>query len=490
MVESGTRSRHFEVLLPLNRGGPESLRTQLTAGLRQAIRTGALPAGRAVPSSRALAGDLSVSRRLVVEVFDQLVAEGYLRSSPRSGTVVGGTVVGDPGSTVAPVSPRRQPRPIRFDLRPGIPDLTAFPAASWRRATNRATGLPPADLLDYPDPYGWWPLRVELASYLRRVRGVDTHPDRVVICSSAVNAVSLLTAVLAARGPATIAIEEPGMVGREHVINRAGGRWRAIEVDDEGLRIDQLIDAEPDALLVSPAHQFPTGAALSLDRRSGVARWAAAGGLVIEDDYDAEFRYDRAPIGALQGLVPDQVAYIGTVSKALAPGLRLAWAALPERLVTPLAEAKLRTDGGTSTLLQATFAEFLAQGDYDRHLRNMRHRYRRRRDALIATLADQLPTLSVGGAAAGLHLTLSLPVPVDRSVLERALRERQVEARCVEDFRAGSPPTTTARLVLGYGNLDTALVDDAVAELAAALRSSGALGAAPTTMANPVRNAG
>ncbi len=457
------------MLLPLSRLGSESLRTQLIAGLRAAIRSGTLPAGRVIPSSRALATDLSVSRRLVVEAYEQLVAEGYLRSSPRSGTVVGETL-----TTSASNPPRTEPPRIRYDLRPGIPDLAAFPMASWRRATNRALTTPMHALLAYPDPCGWWPLRVELAGYLRRVRGVDTAADRVVVCSSAANGLSLLVSALVEQGGATVGIEEPGMVGRERVISRAGGRWRPLDVDDDGLRIDRLLSSDLDAVLVSPAHQFPTGATLSLDRRAELARWAASGGLVIEDDYDAEFRYDRAPVGALQGLVPNQVAYVGTTSKSLAPGLRLGWLALPERLVEPVARAKLQTDGGTSTPLQATFAEFLSRGDYDRHLRSMRHRYRRRRDALLATLERHLPSLPVGGAAAGLHVTLGLPDGTDRPALRSALRERQVETGCTDDFRAG-PPSAAARLVLGYGNLDTASMDEAVIQLRRGLAGNGIL---------------
>ena len=469
MPELGTRSSDLEMLLPLTRGGSESLRTQLTAGLRAAIRSGALPAGWVLPSSRALAANLSVSRRLVVEAYEQLVAEGYLRSRPRSGTVVGETV-----TAIASNPSRTEPTPIRYDLRPGIPDLGAFPTASWRRATNRALTQPPTGLLTYPDPHGWWPLRVELAGYLRRVRGVDAAANRVVICSSAANALSLLSSALVEHGDGTVGIEDPGMVGRERVISRAGGRWRPLDVDDDGLRIDQLLTSELAAVLVSPAHQFPTGAALSLDRRAELARWAASGGLVIEDDYDAEFRYDRAPVGALQGLVPDQVAYIGTTSKSLAPGLRLAWLALPERLVDPVARAKLQTDGGTSTPLQATFADFLARGDYDRHLRSMRHRYRRRRDALLAALERHIPSLPVGGAAAGLHLTLGLPDGTDRPALRSALRERQVAIGCTDDFRA-RPIDASARLVLGYGNLHSAAVEEAVVQLGRGLASRGIL---------------
>ncbi|HYI57298.1 MAG TPA: PLP-dependent aminotransferase family protein [Microlunatus sp.] len=469
MTGSGTRSAGIELLLPLTRGGPTSLRAQLTAGLREVIRSGALPAGRPIPSSRALAADLSVSRRLVVEVYDQLVAEGYLRSTPRSGTVVGETVTASVSGSLRAESPR-----IRYDLRPGIPDLAAFPAATWRRATNRALARTPTSLLTYPDPHGWWPLRVELAGYLRRVRGVDIEAERVVICSSAANGLSLLTSVLVEGGACTVGIEEPGMVGRELVISRSGARWRPLAVDDDGIRTDRLTDGDLAAVLLSPAHQFPTGATLSLERRSDLIRWAASGGLLIEDDYDAEFRYDRAPVGALQGLIPDQVAYIGTTSKSLAPGLRLAWMALPERLVEPVAQAKLQTDGGTSTPLQATFTEFLANGDYDRHLRSMRHRYRRRRDALIAALDRRLPSLPVGGAAAGLHLTLGLPDGSNWSIVRTALSERQLAVGCTDDFRAG-PATEAIRLVLGYGNLDSSLVDEAVSQLAQGLASSGVL---------------
>ena len=470
MPRSGTRSTGLEVLLPLTRGGSLSLRTQLTAMLRDAIRSGALPAGGAMPSSRALAADLSVSRRLVVEVYDQLVAEGYLQSTPRSGTVVGQTL-----TSTSSAAPRPRSEPIRYDLRPGIPDLTAFPVAAWRRAANRATAASSPDLLFYPDPYGWWPLRVELAGYLRRVRGVDTSPDQVVICSSAANALWLLTSVLVDSGQHTVAIEEPGMLGRERVISRAGGSWLPVPVDEDGLQTDRLLDSDADAVLVSPAHQFPSGSALSLSRRADLTRWAGAGRLVIEDDYDAEFRYDRPPVGALQGLMPGHTAYVGTTSKSLAPGLRLAWMALPDRLVDRVARAKLETDGGTSTLLQSAFAEFLACGDYDRHLRTMRHRYRRRRDALITALGQHLPSLSVGGTAAGLHLALPLPGRVDKTTLRGALRERQIGARFADDFCA-APSPGPARLVLGYGSLAAELADEAVRQLAAAVRSCGVLG--------------
>ena len=349
-----------------------------------------------------------MARNTVADAYGQLVAEGWLTARQGAGTRV--------AARTAPAAPRataRHPAPAAgrrtYDLAPGLPDLAGFPRSGWLATARRAITSAPSHQFGYPDPRGLPGLRETLADYLARVRGVRTTPGRIIVCSGFVQALSLLSTALRGQGAGTMAVESYGFGVHRDVIRAAGLATRPITVDSSGARVSELSAAPADAVLLTPAHQFPLGVPLTAQRRAAVLQWAGSGGaLVIEDDYDGEFRYDRRPLGAVQGLAPDLVAYAGTASKSLAPALSLAWLVLPPHLVDVLVETKRMSDGHTGVLDQLTLDEFIRSGAYDRHIRRSRLRYRRRRDRLVALLADRSPDVAVTGIAAGLHAVLQV----------------------------------------------------------------------------------
>jgi GntR family transcriptional regulator / MocR family aminotransferase len=378
-------------------------RAALEHALREAVRDGRLAAGERLPSTRALARDLGVARGTVVDAYGQLVAEGYLEARPGSATTVARGLA--PAAPAAP-APAVGPAVPRADLRPGRPDLSAFPRSAWLRALRAALAAAPDRALDAVEPRGAPELRTELAAYLGRARGVLTSPDLIVVCSGFVQGLRLLGDALRAGGASTVALEDPCQAALRATVAASGLRVAAMAVDERGA---EPPGAHADAVVLTPAHQFPLGATLLPDRRAAFARWGAErDALVVEDDYDGEFRYDRPPVGALQGLDPGRIAYAGTASKTLAPGLRLGWLALPPTLVEPVIEAKRRADFGTPVLEQLALAELIASGAYDRHVRQMRLRYRRRRDALMDLLARHAPGVRALGSATGLHVVLAI----------------------------------------------------------------------------------
>jgi len=450
MRPEGTTASGPELLIELQRERGRPLRAQLEDGLRDAVRSGRLPAGAALPSSRALARDLGVSRRLVVEAFAQLAAEGYLVTRQGAGTFVAETAAAAPAPVPAP-----QPRPPRYDFFPGAPDLSAFPRAAWARAVRDVLRQTPDHALNYGDPRGAPALRNALAGYLVRARGVVAQPERIVVTSGAAQALSILAAVLVRRGTPRIAVEDPSLPEHSVVLARRGADVVPVAVDDEGIRVDALARTEAAAVVVTAAHQMPLGVALSVDRRAALLGW---GGLVVEDDYDAEFRYDRAPLAALQGLAPEQVAYLGSASKTLAPGLRLGWLVLPADWVRDVATEKRFSDMGTDILGQLAFARLIESGAYDRHVRVLRRRHRLRRDAMVAAIERHLPGAEVLGIAAGLHANVLLAEPVDVRAFEAAC-----EARSVRVY--GS---RRRMIALGYANVPEATIERGVELLAQA----------------------
>jgi GntR family transcriptional regulator/MocR family aminotransferase len=407
--------------------GRHGLRDSLMAALREAVRTGRLQPGARLPPSRTLATDLGIARNTVAEAYAELVAEGWLTARQGSGTRVAPRA--EPGRAPKAGServPLARPTPIRapgtrYSLLPGNPDLASFPRAQWLAAARRALTAAPHEALGYGDARGRVELRTALAGYLARARGVHATPDRIVVCAGFVHALRLIGAVLHGRGVRTVAVEAYGVPQYYDLLTDAGLRTPALPLDEHGTRTEELADAG--AVLLTPAHQYPTGGALSPDRRAGVVDWArATGGLVLEDDYDGEFRYDRQPVGALQGLDPDRVVYFGTASKSLAPGLRLGWMVLPRSLTREVIAAKGHVDWAPGSFDQLTLAEFLTSGDYDRHVRAMRLRYRRRRDQLVAAIAERAPGIRVSGIAAGLHAVLDLPPGTEPQVIASAAK--------------------------------------------------------------------
>ncbi|WP_082558407.1 PLP-dependent aminotransferase family protein [Kitasatospora sp. MBT66] len=406
------------------------LRAALEDALREAVQDGRLAPGTRLPSSRALGEDLGIARNTVVEAYGQLTAEGWLGSRPGSGTTVAERAAPRPAGRPATVRADRRPTG-RHDLLAGRPDLSLFPRSAWLASARRALAVAPHDAFDYGSPLGRIELRQALSDYLARVRGVRTDPDRLLVCAGFGQGLGLLAAALRGRGAGRIAVEGYGLPPQREVLRAAGLGLAPLPLDCNGARTDLLDDlggaggtAERlGAVLLTPAHQFPSGAALAADRRAAAVRWARErDGYVIEDDYDGEFRYDRQPLGAMQALDPDRVVYGGTAAKSLAPGLRLAWLALPDELVEPVARLKALADTMSPVTDQLTFAELITSGRYDRHVRRCRLHYRRRRDLLVAALAERAPQVRVTGIAAGLHAVLQLP-PGSRpeaELLERA----------------------------------------------------------------------
>ena len=466
MPNERTTSSSLELLVTLDRTAGIPLRTQLEEQLRKGIRSGRLEPAMSMPSTRALARDLGVTRGLIVECYSQLQAEGYLTARSGSGTTVSsGAVVRNAlgASGVRATGPR-------FDFRPASPDPGLFPRRDWAAAWRDAFRQAPDAAFGYGDPRGATELRHALAGYLGRVRGVEAAPQQIVVCAGFTQAKNLVFRALRARGASRVALEDPGQPEVRRSILRAGMTPVPIAVDALGLRVDALHNSGSDAVLVTAAHQFPTGAVLSPERRRALRDWARdTGGLIFEDDYDAELRYDRQPVGALQGLAPDSVIYCGSASKALGAGLRLGWLVCPPGWIDELADEKRAEDRGSPTLEQLTFASLLASGRFDRHLRRARNRYRARRDALAQSLALHVPHVALIGIAAGIQAVAILPPHSNENDIVNAAAERGVGVYGLSDYRTVPNPEAPA-VVFGYGRLNESIIPHAIAQIADLLR--------------------
>jgi GntR family transcriptional regulator / MocR family aminotransferase len=454
-------STDSELLVMLRHDAHVPLHRQIETSIREAIRAGRLPRGASLPASRMLAADLGVSRGVVVEAYQQLTAEGYLAS--RSGGYT--QVAAGPATPAAAPPVAGAPRPA-IDLSYGRADVSSFPRAAWLRAIRAALAEAPNEVFGYLTGRGVPQLRTAMADYLNRVRGTVADPEHMVICTGYAQGVTLLMGVLAAAGAKRIALEDPSSCDDALPAARAAGLDVAgIPVDSDGIRVDLLRDSGADAVILTPSHQWPTGSVLSAANRAAVIRWATErGAVIIEDDYDAEYRYDRTPVGALQGLAPEHVIYAGSASKTLAPGLRIGWFVLPARLTEPMAAAKIAADRGSPALEQMALAGFVTRGDFDRHLRRMRPVYRRRRDALLAALARDLPWLEPAGVSAGLHLVAWLPPHLDERAVIEAARRAGVGLDAVGPYRINNPGP--GGLIFGYATVSERAIAEGVARLA------------------------
>ncbi|GGY87201.1 PLP-dependent aminotransferase family protein [Streptomyces nitrosporeus] len=485
----------WELLLPAASSPVRGRGRALRSALREAVRSGRLPAGTRLPASRELATDLGVSRGLVTEAYEQLTAEGYLRSGRGAGTWVSDAV--RPPVREAARNPAPRAPVALVDFRPGTPDLSLFPRAAWAAAQRAALARLSHGSLGYPDPRGLPELREALAALLARRRGVVADPERLVVCSGVAQAATLFGSVLRGRGVDAVGVEDPGSPEHTSLFASAGLRTVALPLDGEGLVPEPLTRSGVRALVTTPAHQFPTGIAYSAGRRGRLLAWArSTSGVILEDDYDGDFRYDRAPVGALQGLDPEHVVYAGSVSKSLAPGLRLGWLVAPASMTEEIVARKRTMDLGNPAIDQAVLADLVRRGAYDRQLRRCQRVYRERRDVLTAALAEHLPGTEVSGIAAGLHIIARLPEGLGPQ--EEVLRRAEAGGVAVrplscygatasaapggtagtagETGEAGAPGTAGAvadggvTLVFGYAHLPPADILRGVRLLASAVR--------------------
>jgi GntR family transcriptional regulator / MocR family aminotransferase len=421
---------------------PGSLTDWLTAQLRNAIADGRLPVGTGLPGSRVLAAELGVSRGVVTEAYQRLAEEGHVAGYGRAGTRVVAAPISVSGVGLLPRAPEMPPParsapgesavqlaarsaapfggvpgtevfellrsvPCRIDLSPGVPDLAAFPRSAWLRAERAVlSDLSPASF-GYGDPRGTPAFRVAVANWLARNRGIRASPDEVIITAGVAQALALLARVLRQAGVSAVAVEDPGSLGARQQLRSWGLLTPPVPVDDSGLRVSELRASGAAAVMITPAHQFPMGVVLAGSRRRELRQWALEGGLIIEDDYDAEHRYDRPPVPALRAELPEHVCYAGSVSKLLAPALRVGWLLVPADHRDAIVAAKRDADLGNAVLPQLVLAELMASGELERHHRLLRKRHVRRRDAMIEAVSEHLPEARVHGAAAGLHLTLT-----------------------------------------------------------------------------------
>ena len=501
----------MEFLLTLDDLSPTPLYRQVYDQLRQAILSGRFLPGDRLPSTRALAASLDVARITVEQGYEQLAAEGYLESRPGSGRYVAQPLPDDLLTAAGPSRPQPRPSragarptsgwaarlmsgesdvagarglddpyeragpPLTYDFRPGATSRDAFPASLWRRLLARQWRKEGAELLAYGDAAGYFPLREAIASYLQRARGVDCEAEQVVITGGTTQAVDLLTRLTVDAGDTAI-LEDPGFPGARALLSAAGARLLPLPVDDHGLRVESL--PPPDQaggvrlIYVTPSHQYPLGGTLPLPRRLALLRWAeAVGAIVVEDDYDSEFRYSGRPVTALQGLDrAGLVVYIGTFSKVLSPGLRLGYVVLPPRLLRPFIAAKRLADRHTPALEQRALADFILEGHFERHLRRLRILYRGRQGVLVEALRRELAGVcAVEPAAAGMHLVVRLAAGLDEDEVARAAAAASVGVHPLSRFR----PTLAQGpvLLMGYTGLANDEIAAGVVRLAAALHS-------------------
>ncbi|MEV6237486.1 PLP-dependent aminotransferase family protein [Lentzea sp. NPDC051838] len=448
-------------------------RAGLMDAFREAIRTGRLAPGTRLPSSRVLANDLGLGRNTVVRAYSELINEGWLMGQHGSGTEVARRAAEPAPGREPPRPPRARPQLVH-DLRPGRPDLSSFPREEWIRAVKRTVSTAPFEAFGYTNPHGRSELREVIARYLARARGLRARAGNVVVCGGAAEGLRLVAAVLLKAGVTTVAVEEFGLQTQREALLKAGLDVVPIPVDADGADVSTLDEVAPGAVLLTPSHQFPLGVALHSDRRAAVVDWARRRGtLIIEDDYDGEFRYDRSPVGALQGLDHDHVIYLGTASKSLAPGLRLGWLVVPDHLVGAIVAEKGWAEETVGFVNQLAMTDFVESGAYDRHIRTMRAQYRRRREQLVGMIAQHA---RVTGMSAGLHVVVDQPGRTGAELVRRAARE-QLTVEPLDFFRHPASTSDRDGMAIGFA-------------APSASAWSGALDALVRTLSNDRRGAG
>ncbi|MCH8062266.1 MAG: PLP-dependent aminotransferase family protein [Chloroflexi bacterium] len=483
--------------LDLDQNAGVPLYRQLYEGLRRSILVGELSPGVRLPSTRALAADLSIGRNTVVNAYEQLLAEGYLEGRTGSGTYVAAELPDHllrvrsdqrksaksrkagrglssrghllAGTTVSEPHDFAIPRAFRA----GLPAMEIFPFKTWSRLWNRRWRSPSLDLLGYGDPAGYRPLREIIASYLGAVRGVRCEADQVIMIAGSQQALDIVTRVLLNEGD-VVWVEDPGYPGARGAFQGAGAEVAPVPVDSQGLDIATGIARAPNARLayVTPSHQYPLGITMTLSRRLELLDWAARNrSWVLEDDYDSEYRYAGLPIAALQGLdEEDSVIYVGSFSKTLFPSLRIGYMVVPQGLVDTFVAARELIDRGSPSLEQAVLADFMVEGHFERHIRRTRSLYAERQEALVESAERDLRGLmEVRPSSSGMDLIGRLAKGVDDRLAQRLAAQHDVEATPLSTYYF--EPPEQGGLLLGFTGVDEAQIAAGTRRLAEALSS-------------------
>lgn len=461
---------HF---LAVDRSCATPLGRQIEDQVRSAIRSRRLQTGRELPSTRALARDLDVSRGVVVRAYAQLAEEGYLELRQGAAASVRGPGTGSPTAAAC-----RRTFKVRYDLRPHLPEASLFPRHAWLRSLRHAVTTAGSAELSYSGARGLEQLRTEVSAYLGRARGIAAEPDQIIITAGCTHSLNLVFHMLARKGACRIGLENPSDFLVHTIAERARLSPIGISLDQDGILVGELGTAAVPAVVVSAGHQFPTGSTLARERQAALMRWAAGvGALVIEDEYDAALRPDWTAISAQDGLTRDRVVYLGSTGKTLSPAVRLGWAVVPRALATVFAEEVVSSVLQISPIEQLAFADFLRRGEFDRHLRQMRIVFRRRRAAVTAAFERTLPQVRVRDAAAGLNMLIELPsVDLEQAAVERAnargIKLETLSRHTLPGYRG------PAGLLIGVGGLPDGAISHVVEELAQVLATVGALAAA------------
>ena len=486
----------FSPVIAVHRNAAKPLHQQIYDAYRNLIVERNLSAGQQIPSTRALAIELKISRIPVLTAYAQLLAEGYFESRAGAGTFVCGSLPDQQMSTerrvARPSSARTGARPIasRASLIPAYrrlpwlrgsgafslsqPAIDQFPLAVWSRLVIRHARNPRVSALQYGGPWGSEPLRQAICAYLRTSRAVHCQPQQVMIVTGSQQALEISARVLLEAGN-SVWTEEPGYWLARHVLIAAGARLVPVPVDTEGIDVSAGINLcrRARAAIVAPSHQYPLGATMSASRRLQLLAWAQdAGSWIIEDDYDSEYRYDSRPIASLQGLDQNsRVIYIGTFSKTVFPALRMGYVVIPEDLVDRFVAVRHAMDVGPPSFYQAVLTDFMNEGHYARHIRRMRILYGERRAALVQALQNEFGSkLEILGAEAGMHLAVILP---------RGFRDFELASHAARQNLWLWPLSTSYLsknsrhgLILGFGSTSAKEMPRAVSRLKQALESS------------------
>lgn len=463
-------------ILQENQGSPYYL--QLYQYIRDEIAQGRFPPGTRLPSIRNCAKHLRLSRNTIETAYQQLLAEGYLISKPRQGlfvTEIEGDFSKQTGIIhITPPQPSQAApaKSVRYDFRNGEIDVEHFPLSVWRRLTHLSLSEEENQLLHYGDPQGEWGLRVEIANYLHQSRGVTCRPEQIVIGAGGQYLLGLLCQLLQS-DVSSIAVEDPGYMGAKAVFQNHQMKLHPIPLEEDGLQLETLSHSGARVVYITPSHQFPCGMVLPIAKRIKLLQWAEANdGLIIEDDYDGEFRYYQKPIPSLQGLDRSgRVIYVGTFSKSLLPGIRMSYLILPDRLLDLYHQRFSVYEQTVSRIHQRTVQLFMEQGYWGRHIRKMRVLYQRKQEILVTSIQQELgDTVRLIGTDAGLHVLLEIQSQLSAEECITRAEELQVKVYSTSRLWLSPPPNQLPTIMLGYGALSEADIQEGIQRLAKAFK--------------------